>query len=696
MRVDELSKFKWFNMYRFLIFSVFVYAFNLHAGTVGLWRFDDTGAVAGESMAAAENQASPGVLDAFIGNGEPRYSDDVPFTEVYDPVADETYANAFSFDASGANAFLSTENAINLDRSFTVEFFVKIIGEPASYESIIDRSEAQDLVWKIDFDHAANQVFGRIRTRWDTPANGVSDGVAESGVDENWNFILGAAGNANAPKVYVDTGAKDAAGADLGPQNTGNPADYVYDTTSANPNDLDVALQGDGQNDIPEWHHVAMSFDETTGEIRFYFDYALAQVRTLSDSAANGYTHPAAGLRFGKLSAAEYGLLIDEVRYSDKILNSSNFLREPQVLGAGNTIAHWRMDDEGAAEGIEIVEVSNEVSALYPAVRGNGTPKYSSDVPAPAIYDPILGNTFINNFSLDASEANSRLQITGEESFNTSFSLEFFIKLSEEPGGYHAFIRRSQANDLRWQLDFDHGAKSAFGRLRARFDTPGPEGSDGVNENGVDENINFVVGPTGGANIADAFCLWIDTDSGDGMRANYDDASDWANDGDGLNDNDVWHHAAITFDEETGALKFYYDYELLQSRILSDVNGDGYTHPDAPLTFGKLTNSGYALLLDEVRYSGDVLEAFHFLQPAALPEEGLEISRIVYEPTTPSTTITWNTVSGRRYSLDYSNDLDNWLEILEEEIADGETMTYTDSERLGDSAKLFYRVREVE
>ena len=653
-------------MNRFVSLSLLASSLSLNANTVGLWRFDDAGAAAGSSISVAENQSSPGTLDAFTGNGDPLYSDDVPFAEIYDPVADETYTNAFSLDVSGANTYLSTDNSVSFDSSFTVEFFVKMLGEPASYETIFDRWEATDLAWKIDFDHGASQIFGRMRTRWDTPASGVPDGVAENGVDENWNFVLGAAGNATAPKIFIDTGAKDASGADVGPQNTGSPADYVYDTTSANPNDRDVALQGDGANDVPEWHHVAMSFDETTGEIRFYFDYALAQTRVLSDSEANGYTHPAAGLRFGKIFAAEYGLLIDEVRYSDQILGTSDFLREFQAPGAGNTLGYWRMDGDGAVDGQTVIEVANEVSALYPAINGSGNPKYSSDVPAPSIYDPISDTTFINNFSLDATEANSRLQVAGEEAFNTSFSLEFFIKLNGEPGGYHSFFRRSEANDLRWQIDFDHAANSAFGRLRARFDTPGVDGPDGVNEAGVDENINFVIGPQGGANIPDAFSIWIDTDSGDGMRTSYDDAADWALDGDGINDNDVWHHSAITFDEDRGELKFYFDYELLQTRVLSDANADGYTHPNASILFGKLINADYALLLDEVRYSGEVLQSFQFLQAAALPEVGLEITSLVYDAATPSATVTWNTVSGNRYSLDYSLDLENWFEIVEE------------------------------
>ena len=674
--------------------SLLILSLSAQAETVSHWRFDEDSATAGASIVTAENFASPGTHDAAPNGGETLYSDDVPFAEVFDPVNGETYTNAFSFEASAAQSQLLVPNSASFDSSFTLEFFVKMIGEPSSYESIFDRLEASDLSWKIDFDHAAATGFGRIRTRWDTPAGGVSDGVAERDIDENWNFVLGPLGKAAAPKIFIDTGAKDEFGADVGPQNTGNPNDYLYDAASLNPNELDVALQGDGTNDVLEWHHVALTFNEDTGEIRFYFDYALTQTRILADTENNGYTHPSADLRFGKLSGTPYGLLMDEVRFSDEVLSNSSFLRAP-ATGGGNTIGYWRMEDDDAADGGDIFEVSNEISALHSALTNNGTPKYSADVPASNIFDPVSDTTYPNSFSMDASDPKSRLSVPADDALNTSFSLEFFMKLPGEPNGYHAFFRRSEMNDLRWQIDFDHGSKSGFGRLRTRFDTPGPDGPDGVNEAGVDENINFVLGPQGGASIPDALRLWLDTPTGDGMASSYTGA-DWFDDGDSTNDNNVWHHAAITFDEETGAINFYFDYELVQSRNLSDSLMDGYTHPNGAILFGKLANADYALLLDEVRYSGEVLQSFQFLQAVTVPEAELAITNIVFDPDTPSSTVTWNTTLGKKYSLDHSADLILWLEVLEEEEATGETLSFTDEDLRGGSGNVFYRVREIE
>ncbi len=600
-------------------------------------------------------------------------------------MSETTYPNVFSMDVTAANSQFLTENASSLDSSFTLEFFVKYIGEPGSYENIFRRRETSDLGWQVDFDHAANADFGKIRSRWDTPA-GPPDNLAEAGIDENVNFVLRPQTNSDSLKVYIDTGAKDAAGVDVGPQNTGKVVDYVFDAASANPNETDVSLQGDGINDVPEWHHVALTFDETTGEISLYFDYRLAQTRTLSDSEADGYTHPAAGLAFGKLSGNEGGLLLDELRYSNVILSAGEFLREAGEVTT-EVIGHWRFDEDEAADGGDIITALNSASDLNNATPGNGTPAYSSDIPAPIIYDPLTDTNLTNRFSFDASTANSRLRVENDPALNTSFTLEFFMKMIGEPGGYQSFVRRQQGADLRWQIDFDHGNMGAFGRLRTRFDTPAAE-------EGVNENSNFVLGPIGGANIPDPLRLWIDTDPGDGMSASYDDPTDWSLDGDALNDSPTWHHAAITFDEETGEISFYYDYDLMQTRTLSDSEGDGYTHPDAFLEFGKLSGGDYGMLIDELRFSGDIILPFQFLQTEVPPASGLAISDIVIDSATGNSTITWTSTAGEQYTVQRSTDLINWTDLSDDEIADGPATSYTDSFPPQDAPQVLYRVME--
>ena len=667
-----------------------VLIFTSHGDTLGLWRFEEDVAAEGQPVITAVNEVDPGPLDATNTSGNPVYSADVPAAEIFDPVANATFENRLSLDVTAANSQLQVLNSAIFDTSFTIEFFVKYVGQPGSYESIFRRRQFRDLGWQIDFDHGANLEFGKPRSRWDTPA-GAPDDTAENGVDENVNFVLKPQGQSDSTKIYIDTGAKDINGADIGDQNTGVGTDYVYDVNSGNPNDADIAVQGDGTNDLAKWHHIAVSFDQEAQEIKFYFNYRLGQARTLSDSEGDGYTHPAADLFFGKLSGNGGALFMDELRFSNSILTPGEFLREAGEIDT-EIAAYWRLEEEGAVKGGDIFLAENATGDLNDASAVNGTPVYSTDVPAPVIYDPLTDTSFVNQFSFDASAPGSRLRVENNASLDTSYTLEFFMKVIGEPGGYHAFLRRSQANDLRWQVDFDHAATGAFGRLRARFDTPAGD-SDGVAENGVDENVNFVVGPAGGANIPSELRIWVDTPTGDGDVASYVGV-DWAEDGDGVNDNDSWHHAALTLNEETGEVGFYYDYELMQTRTLLDSEMDGYTHPAAAFEFGKLTNADYGLLLDEIRYTSKVILPFQFLQiEAPVPEAELRITSIVVDSGN-GTTITWASSAGQGYSIQRSTDLLNWDE-LDDSTASGPSSTFNDIDPPLDISRVFYRVVQI-
>lgn len=274
------------------------------------------------------------------------------------------------------------------------------------------------------------------------------------------------------------------------------------------------------------------------------------------------------------------------------------------IVAATNdeTLGYWRFDEAGAANGSSIataIDRSGKGRNALPSGSGAGT--YSTDVPGNLIFDPLANTSRSNQFSMNASAASERLMVPNSAELNTSFTVEMFIKIDEEPAGFNAFLRRLSGNGSRWQIDFDHSANGAFGRLRTRLDTP-----DG-------DNTNFVLGPIGGASIPANHRIWIDTDSGNGQVSGYNDPTDWARDGDGFNDRPGWHHVALSIDENTGTVKFYYDYELIQTRTLVDQNGSGYEHPDAVIEFGKF-GSSYGLLLDEVRYTGRPLDPDEFLQ----------------------------------------------------------------------------------
>jgi len=672
-----------------------IFSLPASADTVGHWRFDADGAEINSPITAAENISNAGTHDAELLAGNPVYSSDVPSKQIYDPITDEVFENGFSLNATDPNSKLRVASSEDFNTSFTVELFIKIIDEPNGWHSFIRRQEGADLRWQIDMDNSANGLYnGRARSRWDTPAEGISDNKAEKDVDENTNFVVSPQGGNNAPKVFIDTGAKDEAGADVGPQNTGNPIDYIFDAASANPNEQKVSLQGDSINDDDRWHHVAVTFDQDSGEISFFFDYALAQKKTLSDSAENGYTHPDAPIDFGKLVNKEYGLLLDEIRFSDAILSPNNFLRITGEEVNPSTIAHWRMDGPGARDEGTISLIRNEVSPLLPVTRVAGIPIYSSDVPAPFINDPATDTYLDNEFSFNAKNANARIGASDDPKFNTSFTVEMFFKLIGEPSAYHQFLKRRELNDLQWQIDYDHNKKGSYGRLRSRWDTPAGGVPDNQVEKDIDENTNFVVGPTGGTNVPPENRIFVDTDSGDGLVTSYDDETDWALDGDGINDIDEWKHVALTFDEEIQEVTFYLNYEFMQSKLLADTEENGYTHPAASVIFGKFNNQTYEMLIDEVRYSEGLLDPSLFLKAATWAPSPFEITTFNYNQEENTFTLEWRSEPGVFYSVDRWDDLiSDWGELEDALISEGTIMEFEDTSLEDGQKKAIYRVR---
>ncbi len=275
--------------------------------------------------------------------------------------------------------------------------------------------------------------------------------------------------------------------------------------------------------------------------------------------------------------------------------------------GTRESVAYWRFDEENAQVGQTLTVAADSSGHGHTASpSGNGAGSYSSDVPGEVIFDPLTNSARSNRFSMDVSASGRRMAASDSPDFNQSFTAEMFIKIDGEPSGYNPFMRRQGSTTSRWQIDFDHAAKGAFGRLRSRFDT-----GDGANS-------NFVLGPVGAEAIPESQRIWIDTDAGDGLVSSYNDSADWSRDGNGLNDRPGWHHVALTVDQETGVVSFYFDYQLTQTRTLVGVEQGGYQHPAGALEFGNFSST-YALLMDEVRYTGRVLEPLEFLQLGGTP-----------------------------------------------------------------------------
>lgn len=286
----------------------------------------------------------------------------------------------------------------------------------------------------------------------------------------------------------------------------------------------------------------------------------------------------------------------------------------PVLAASADTIGWWRMDDAGASGGAPIATTASEVNSPTLDGAGFGNASYGTDVPGAFIFDPMAGDYRANQFSLDASTNNAQVRIANNALLdpaapNASFTIEMFIKLVGEPGSYDSFVSRVQngptndtttVSDRRgWQLDFDHGTgTNAYGEIRSRWDTPG------------DPPLDF-------NRVVSGRPLFVDTAGGTGNPADYTNADPFL-EGDGTNDLSslLWHHIALTFNASNQVLTIWTDYSQGSSQTLVDT----YQHPAASLIFGKLSNAGYGLFFDEVRYSSGVLGPDQFLVATGIPE----------------------------------------------------------------------------
>ena len=289
----------------------------------------------------------------------------------------------------------------------------------------------------------------------------------------------------------------------------------------------------------------------------------------------------------------------------------------PLALAAGlqaqaATIGYWRLDDAVVTNGQVIATTGTETN--YPALNATGenNARYTNDVPGAFIYDPVAGRSVTNTFALDATAANARIRVPNSVLLDPaapdeSFTVEFFIKIIGEPPAYNLFVGRTEdgpivddatTSDRRgWQVDFDHGAgATGFGKIRCRFDTPGTP-------------------PPDWNRVARADAVHVDTDSGSGNPADYDDPSDVSNDGDGSNDSpsQVWRHVALTYDDSTKIAAIWSDG---RQGTTFTLNG-AFVHPGAAIAIGKHYGSNYGLLIDEIRYSSGVLSPGRFLRASS-------------------------------------------------------------------------------
>ncbi len=93
---------------------------------------------------------------------------------------------------------------------------------------------------------------------------------------------------------------------------------------------------------------------------------------------------------------------------------------------------------------------------------------------------------------------------------------------------------------------------------------------------------------------------------------------------------------------------------------------------------------------------GDIRIAGVRITTTTVPGSGgaFVITDFNYEGGTRTATVTWASQAGRTYAIDVSGDLQSWLEISDEEIADSGSTTFTEVVPEGVLRRL-YRVRDV-
>lgn len=274
---------------------------SLHAATTAFYRLE--GAVDAGITSASDSSGNG--IDSTSITGAPTFSSDTVAPFIFDPTTGQTLSNTTSLNGSTGNARVNVaSNAAFNSTSFTVEGFIKVVGQPNSFDSFIRRNGGNGSRWQIDFDHGGTGPgFGRGRSRFNfmDNAGGVDRTVRVNNPDD-------------ANYLFVDTAAGDGIVANYGPS--------------------DVADEGDDLNDNPVWHHVAITFDGLTNTATYFIDYVEG-----SSATVDGFAHPDAALQFGHLSGTgAYGLFIDELKYSDEALDSSQFLQASPIPEPSSTL----------------------------------------------------------------------------------------------------------------------------------------------------------------------------------------------------------------------------------------------------------------------------------------------------------------------------------------------------------------------
>tara|TARA_Y100000588_G_scaffold71489_1_gene73512 strand:+ start:1444 stop:2550 length:1107 start_codon:yes stop_codon:yes gene_type:complete len=130
-------------------------------------------------------------------------------------------------------------------------------------------------------------------------------------------------------------------------------------------------------------------------------------------------------------------------------------------------------------------------------------------------------------------------------------------------------------------------------------------------------------------------------------------------------------------------------------------SGGPYPTGGSPLGIGGRWDAGESFpgQIDEINLYNAVKDESIFqqhLDSITGGNEPFEINKITHDVISKTTTIEWNSISGKAYAVDASSDMIEWNELDDGVIGKKDSTSFTDTEVSENEAKKFYRVREIE
>jgi len=350
------------------------------------------------------------------------------------------------------------------------------------------------------------------------------------------------------------------------------------------------------------WHHYAMTWEKSTLTMRAYIDHALcAQQTPAADfwpvSAEPGTDNHALYIGAGSWGSGSWHIIgqgwYDEIRLTGRRLDPGEFLANRTYPMYANTLAHLNFDLEDRTEFLNFRSFGGDLrfdhqQNITRNITG-GIFTATNDVPGPsflanaqtsvanvngrAIYHDITSYSGGNN---TASGGGYILFDPDRRILPGSFTAEMFFRTDTIPSPYYGFLMREEG---LWQAFVSNGGKLGFWL--------GAAGKDYIGTDLVTDNL--------------------------------------------------WHHLAVSYDQDLKTFSVYFDYRLFtRYENIDNPIPSGTTHPERlfvgggyrqgnDTTWWALSGVCNRLWYDEVRVTAAPLKVTEFLTLSSLPADAVRL-----------------------------------------------------------------------